>query len=160
MIKDEIIGNKDRNLVFRTASRINVLVGDKYYEIPYREMGNTVQEPDSSQDASTAAYSTRSVTRSVSAVNNNDDCGFEYINLLEQHNNIILSKKTSNLSVDSGYERPTVYLPIGDEYNGYKVNIYSIKDIIIDGDVINGGSYCTYVYTMTGDNVFKWIKII
>ena len=151
---DEIIGRKDRNLVLHTAGRINVLVGDKYYEIPYREMGNTISEPEPEPEPEAASYSMRFMSRSV-PVDNENDYGFEYIYLSDMENDILLSKKTSNISIDTTIERPVIKLPIGNEYNGYKVNIYAIKDIVLDRNVIKRGTYSSYVYVMIEDNKFN-----
>ena len=41
------------------------------------------------------------------------------------------------------------------EYNGYKVNIYAIKDIVLDNNVIKRGTYSSYVYVMIEDNKFN-----
>lgn len=44
--KDEIVGNSRRNLVIKTAGIIRVLVGDKYYNLNFRDQSNDSKNED------------------------------------------------------------------------------------------------------------------
>ena len=41
MAREEIVGSSSRNLVFKTAGSIRVLVGDKYYDFNFSSNGSS-----------------------------------------------------------------------------------------------------------------------
>ena len=52
MAKEEFIGSKNRDLVFRTAGRVSILIGDKYYPLNFDNTDNTDKEYDNTSEGS------------------------------------------------------------------------------------------------------------
>lgn len=70
MAKEELIGSKNRDLVFRTAGRISVLIGDKYYPLNFGE-GSTSSSKDDDTNNSNSVNSVISA-ESIDGYLNND----------------------------------------------------------------------------------------
>ena len=70
MAKEELIGSKNRDLVFRTAGRISVLIGDKYYRLNFGE-GSTSSSKDDNTNNSNSVNSVIS-SESIDGYLNND----------------------------------------------------------------------------------------
>lgn len=51
MAKEELIGSKNRDLVLRTAGRISVLIGDKYYPLNFDEGSTSSSKDDNTNDS-------------------------------------------------------------------------------------------------------------
>ena len=70
MAKEELIGSKNRDLVFRTAGRISVLIGDKYYPLNFGEESTSSSKDDNTNNSN----SVNSVisTESIDGYLNND----------------------------------------------------------------------------------------
>ena len=51
MAKEELIGSKNRDLVFRTAGRISVLIGDKYYPLNFGEESTSSSKDDNTNNS-------------------------------------------------------------------------------------------------------------
>lgn len=51
MAKEELIGSKNRDLVFRTAGRISVLIGDKYYPLNFGEEPTSSSKDDNTNNS-------------------------------------------------------------------------------------------------------------
>ena len=51
MAKEELIGSKNRDLVLRTAGRVSILIGDKYYPLNFGEESTSSSEDDNTNDS-------------------------------------------------------------------------------------------------------------
>lgn len=70
MAKEELIGSKNRDLVLRTAGRVSVLIGDKYYSLNFGEESTSSSKDDDTNNSN----SVNSVvsTESIDGYLNND----------------------------------------------------------------------------------------
>ena len=51
MAKEELIGSKNRDLVLRTAGRVSILIGDKYYPLNFSGESTSSSEDDNTNDS-------------------------------------------------------------------------------------------------------------
>lgn len=57
MAREEVVGSKHKNLVFKTAGSIRVLIGDKYYNLPFGDDVSNDKEEDKESESSSNSSS-------------------------------------------------------------------------------------------------------
>jgi hypothetical protein len=114
MAKEELIGSKNRDLVLRTAGRVSVLIGDKYYSLNFGEESTSSSKDDDTNNSN----SVNSVisTESIDGYLNND------IQYPGDNKMIVLSNGDVYVTLNGEYKK--LFSPTGAQ------NINSFNNVI------------------------------